>query len=307
VSWISRELAPLYAVVAATLDADGTLLEANAGFLRIAAMTGEPTPHVRVARVFVQPRFLDLVTAADGPDGEVYHGMMTMGSKPTDSRTLRGRVWRVNETLRLLAEYDVAELEQLTTNMLNLNREYSAAQFELAQTNLRLQQREAQIVALTLTDSLTGVGNHRHFEQELNTEIKRFERTGEPLSALMADLDHFKLINDRYGHDAGDRVLAAFGELLRLQLRATEIACRTGGEEFVVLLPHTALAEAKLTAERIRAVIAELRIAGLPRDVTASFGVASMTPDEDRATFLRRLDGALYQAKNTGRNCVVTG
>jgi diguanylate cyclase (GGDEF)-like protein len=305
-SWITRELAPLFAVVAATLGADGTLLEANAGFLRIAGLSGEPTPHVRVPRVFVQPKFLDLATAPAGADGEVYHGLMTMGSNPTDSRTLRGRVWRVDETLRVLAEYDVAELEQLTSQMLNLNRDYAAAQFELAQTNLKLQQREAQIVALTLTDSLTGVGNHRRFDQDLTTEIKRFERTGEPLSALMADLDHFKAINDGFGHDAGDKVLAAFGELLRQQLRATEVATRIGGEEFVVLLPHTALAEAILIAERLRAATAELRIPGLQRYVTASFGVATMTPNEDRVAFMRRLDQALYQAKNAGRNCVVT-
>jgi diguanylate cyclase (GGDEF)-like protein len=307
VSWITRELAPLCAVVAATLGADGTLLEANAGFLRIAGLTVEPIPHARVPRVFVQPKFLDLATAAIGADGEVYRGLMTMGSDLTDSRTLRGRVWRVEETLHVLAEYDIAELEQLTAKMLDLNRDYAAAQFELAQTNLKLQQREAQIVALTLTDSLTGVGNHRRFEQDLTTEIKRFERTGEPLSALMADLDHFKRINDSLGHDAGDRVLAAFGELLRLQLRATEIATRIGGEEFAVLLPHTALDEAKATAERLRAATAELRIQGLPLAVTASFGVAAMAMGEDRVAFIRRLDQALYQAKHAGRNCVAAG
>ena len=263
--------------------------------------------HARVPRVFVQPKFLDLVTAASGADGEVYRGLMTMGAEPTASRTLRGRVWRVDETLHVLAEYDIAELEQLTTNMLNLNRDYSAMQFELAQANLKLQQREAQIVALTLTDSLTGVGNHRRFEQDLTTEIKRFERTGEPLSALMVDLDHFKTINDNFGHDAGDQVLAAFGDLLLVQLRATEIATRIGGEEFVVLLPHTALGEAKATAERLRAATAELRIPGLPLDVTASFGVATMAPGEDRIAFMRRLDQALYRAKHAGRNCVVAG
>jgi len=307
VSWITRELAPLSAVVAATLGADGALLEANAGLLRIAGLTGVPIPHVRVPQLFVQPRFIDLVTAAAGVDDEVYHGLITMGAELTDTRTLRGRVWRVDETLRLLAEYDIAELEQLTANMLNLNRDYSATQFELARTNLKLQQREAQIVALTLTDSLTNVGNHRRFEQDLTTEIKRFERTGEPLSALMVDLDHFKQINDHHGHDAGDRVLAAFGELLRLQLRATEIATRIGGEEFVVLLPHTALDEAMLTAGRIRAATAELRIPGLALDVTASFGVATMATGEDRIAFMRRLDAALYQAKAAGRNCVVEG
>ena len=276
-------------------------------FCGIAGLTGEPTPHVRVPRVFVQPRFLDLATAAAGADGEVYHGPDDDGLRPHRHPHAARPGLAGGRDLRVLAEYDIAELEQLTAKMLDLNRDYAAAQFELAQTNLKLQQREAQIVALTLTDSLTGVGNHRRFEQDLTTEIKRFERTGEPLSALMADLDHFKLINDSFGHDAGDQVLAAFGDLLRVQLRATEIATRIGGEEFVVLLPHTALAEAMLTAERLRAATAELRIPGLPLDVTASFGVATMAPGEDRVAFMRRLDQALYQAKNAGRNCVVAG
>jgi len=304
--FVSGELSQLRAVVAARLDHHGVLKEANAGFLRLTPQRDTSAVGTRVAQLFVQPNFVSLQNAAAAADGQVHSGLMTLGDVATDeTRTLRGRVWRDDDELRVLAEYDIDELQTLASRMLELNRDYAAAQFELAQTNMKLQQREAQILALTLTDSLTGIGNHRRFEQELSTEIKRFERTGEPLSAFMADLDHFKQINDRYGHEAGDRVLAAFGELLRAELRATEVAARVGGEEFVVLLPQTELGDALITAERIRHATATVAIPSMPHRVTASFGVARMMSGEDRSGFMRRVDRALYRAKSTGRDRVV--
>jgi two-component system cell cycle response regulator len=230
-----------------------------------------------------------------------------MGDHMVAARTLRARVWRLDSRLRLLAEYDIEELERLNEKMLDLNRDYANAQLELAQANLKLQQREAQIVALTLTDSLTGLGNRRRLEQSLATEINRAQRTGGSLCAFMADLDHFKRINDTFGHEAGDKVLAAFGELLRGETRATEILARAGGEEFVVLMPQTDLARGLATAERIRAAIAAERIDPLPDGITASFGVAELAAGEQGDAFMRRVDKALYEAKHAGRNCVVVG
>ena len=205
----------------------------------------------------------------------------------------------------MLAEYDVAELEQLYDTVLALNREYANAQLELAQINLKLQQREAQILAISLTDPLTGIGNRRRLEQALATEVNRAERTGGSLSAFIADLDHFKRINDRYGHEAGDKVLAAFGEVLRRRTRATDIAARFGGEEFVVLMPATDLANAIAIAERIRAAIAGLQVEPLIEPVTASFGVVERGAGEPAHAFMRRADVALYEAKRQGRNRVV--
>jgi diguanylate cyclase (GGDEF)-like protein len=307
VSWIADELKPLVAIAAATLGDDGTLLEANAGFLRVGGAASMQTRGARAGSVFVQPKFATLTAAVPDADGEVYHGLLTIGDRMAETRTLRGRVWRHGANLRLLAEYDIDELERVNTKMLDLNRDYANAQFELAQTNLKLQQREAQIVALALTDSLTGLGNHRKFEQELAAEIKRSQRTGEPLCAYMADLDHFKRVNDTYGHETGDRLLAAFGELLRRQSRAGEIGTRIGGEEFVVLMPQTELAEGIIAAERLRSAIAEVRIAPVMETITSSFGVAMLAAGEAGDAFMRRVDRALYGAKHSGRNCVVAG
>jgi two-component system cell cycle response regulator len=299
------DLEHLLAVVAATLNDDGTLIDANAGFRRIVKMEGKDPIDAQVSRFFLQPTFATLAHTDARADGEVYRGLLTIGDHVT-TRTLRARVWRLDSRLRVVAEYDVDELERLNEKMPDLNRDYANAQLELTQANLKLRQREAQIVALTLTDSLTGLGNRRRFRQAMATEINRARRTGGSLCAFMADLDHFKRVNDTFGHEVGDKVLAAFGDLLR-QTRSTEVAARIGGEEFVVLMPHTDLAESMATAERIRVATAAMRVKPMPDGVTASFGVAKLAAGEDGNAFMLRIDKALYEAKHTGRNRVVAG
>jgi two-component system cell cycle response regulator len=304
VHFVPQELQPLLAVVAATLNGDGALLEANAGFHRIMNLTGPDSMGEHAARIFLQPSFAALLGATAGP-GEIYQGLMTLGDRLGGMRTLRGRVWRLAGTLRVVAEYDIDELERLNEKVLELNADYANAQLELAQTNLKLQQREAQIVALTLIDPLTGLGNRRRFDQALATEVSRSRRTGETLCAFMADLDHFKRVNDDFGHEAGDELLVAFAEMLRRQTRATEVVARVGGEEFVVLMPHTELKQGAAIAERMRGMTTAVRINSMPRGVTASFGVAELAAGEEASAFMRRVDKALYEAKHSGRDRVV--
>jgi diguanylate cyclase (GGDEF)-like protein len=207
----------------------------------------------------------------------------------------------------VLAEYDIEELERLNDYMLELNAEYANAQLELAQTNLKLRQRDAQIVALSLTDPLTGVGNRRQLEQGLEIEIGRAARTGGKLCVWMADFDHFKRVNDTYGHEAGDKVLKAFGDLLHRQTRSTDIVTRFGGEEFVVLMPNTNLEQALATGERIRKAFAAFLVEPLLEPVTVSAGVAELAAGEQGDALIRRVDEALFEAKRSGRNCVVGG
>jgi len=307
VAWITPELAPLLAIAAASLDQDGILLEANAGFMRL--INGEAPQQIgaHAAPFFRQPDFAALSRAAAGADGEIHRGLLTMGDYMAHTRTLRGRVWRAGAQLRVLAEYDVEELERLAATVLELNRDYASAQIELAQTNLKLKQREVQLLTVSLTDALTGVGNRRRLEQALPLEFSRFERSGTCLSAIMADLDHFKRVNDTYGHEAGDIVLAAFGAMLRAQTRPTDIVTRFGGEEFVILMPHTNLEQALIAAERIRAALAAARFSPLPGAITGSFGAAELARGEQADALLRRADLALYEAKQSGRNRVVAG
>jgi len=295
----------LLTVAVATLDTDGILVESNAGFLRLLPSPGEYPAGTQVAKFFVQPDFAALAQAAGAQDAEGYRGLLTIGDCAGASRTLRGRVWRTSAGIQLVAEYDIAELERLNQAMLDLSEESAVARQGLIRANFSLQQREAQSVETSLTDALTGVGNRRRLEQALVSEVSRVRRLGGTLSAIMADIDYFKRVNDGVGHAGGDKVLVRFGALLKAQCRATDIVARYGGEEFVLLLAHTSLAQAMTKAEKLRAAIAAETIGPLLQPVTCSFGVAELEHGEDGKSLVERADKALYQAKEGGRNQVV--
>jgi len=155
---------------------------------------------------------------------------------------------------------------------------------------------------LSRTDDLTGVGNRRFFDAELASRFEHAQRYGRPLTLVMIDIDHFKNVNDTFGHQAGDEVLQHVARVLQRNTRRSDFVARFGGEEFVVLLPETALLEGLQVAEKIRAAVpAE----NLPTRVTVSAGVAAIplqldTPEE----LVAAADRALYRAKEKGRNRV---
>jgi len=301
----SNDLDALLSVAAAVLDPDGVLLEANAGFLRLLSPDLARPIGTRVARFFIQPS-LAALAAATGKDGHPeYSGLLTIGDDRIKIRTLRGHVWRTTTGFRILAEYDITELETLTDTILDLNQDAAVAQHALTRSNVSLTQRQGELVEESFTDALTGVGNRRRLEQALAVELSRVRRGAGSLSVIMADIDHFKHVNDVYGHRAGDQVLARFGALLREQTRPTDVVTRFGGEEFVVLLPHTSLDQAMLKAEQFRAALAAHIIAPLTEPVTSSFGVAEISHEEEEQSLLDRVDAALYQAKEDGRDRVV--
>jgi diguanylate cyclase (GGDEF)-like protein len=169
---------------------------------------------------------------------------------------------------------------------------------------------EDDLRRLATTDPLTGANNRRRYNEISERELTRCKRYQHPLCVLMLDADHFKKVNDTYGHDAGDRVLKALASVCVRELRDVDVLGRFGGEEFTVTLPETTIETAMEAAERLRQALAETRVPlddGQEITFTVSIGAASLhDPDEKLADLLNRADQALYQAKQGGRNQVVS-
>ncbi|MGO8091103.1 PleD family two-component system response regulator [Rhizobium leguminosarum] len=186
----------------------------------------------------------------------------------------------------------------------------SLTQIRRKRYNDRLRASVKQTIELAVTDPLTGLYNRRYLDNHLNVLFNRSMARGRPLSVLITDIDRFKHVNDTYGHDGGDEVLREFSNRVRSTIRGADLACRYGGEEFVVVMPDTSPEIAAAVAERLRAAIENapfmLKHSGEALNVTASFGIASriasvLTPGQ----LMKQADLALYEAKNTGRNRVV--
>jgi two-component system cell cycle response regulator len=171
----------------------------------------------------------------------------------------------------------------------------------------RLRDNVQMTIEMAVTDGLTGLHNRRYLERHLTALVQQAAARDKPLSVLVLDIDHFKAINDGYGHAVGDDVLREFSRRLRKTVRGIDLACRLGGEEFVVAMPDTDAALALVVAERLRQKIATERFripeTGESIAVTVSIGVASMeSADETPDLLLKRADRALYSAKKEGRN-----
>jgi diguanylate cyclase (GGDEF)-like protein len=178
----------------------------------------------------------------------------------------------------------------------------------LERRNEDLRALSERLQGLSATDALTGIANRRTFDERLAIEVARSNRYGAPLSLVMIDLDHFKELNDRFGHPAGDEVLRRVGVLIDREKRLGDVVARYGGEEFAAILPHTEPRAAMIWAERVRQMIAgtEVRSEAGSLNITASFGVAGAAAERARPEgLLEGADQALYEAKRQGRNRVV--
>ncbi len=177
-----------------------------------------------------------------------------------------------------------------------------------------LKQAYREIKALSIIDSVTGCYNRRYLEEKLPGEIKRAQRYRRDLSIVMCDLDHFKMINDTYGHQVGDMVLHAFASRIQNVIRKDiDWMARYGGEEFLIVFPETSIDNAYRKADMLRRLIAENRLGVSERDqiyITASFGVSGLPAESDRdhvvaSELIGNADACLYRAKMAGRNCVI--
>lgn len=174
---------------------------------------------------------------------------------------------------------------------------------------MELRESVNNTMALAVTDTLTGLYNRRYFERHINVLLGKAQEQERDMALMILDIDHFKSVNDNHGHDVGDSVLKEFSARLKRNIRGVDLACRFGGEEFVVLMPDTDLGQAEAVAERVRQSIADKPFevgAQRPLSVTVSVGVSMREGDADTPESLtKRADVALYRAKREGRNRVI--
>jgi two-component system cell cycle response regulator len=173
----------------------------------------------------------------------------------------------------------------------------------------RLRDHMQMSIEMAITDALTGLYNRRYMETHISSLVEQAAARGKPLAVLVLDIDYFKSVNDAHGHDAGDEVLREFALRMRKSIRGIDLACRYGGEEFVIIMPESDLAAATVVAERLRRRIASepfLIQQGTRRiDATISIGIAALQDADNPASVIKRADQALYRAKREGRNRVV--
>ena len=180
----------------------------------------------------------------------------------------------------------------------------------LPNISTRLRDNAYKSIELAITVALTGLNNRRYMEMHLASLVEQDAAHGKPIAVLIMDIEYFKAVNDNQGHDAGDNLLREFSLRIRKSIRNIDLACRYGGEEFVIVMPETDMAVATMVAERIRRRIATepfaIQQGARTLGVTISIGIAAIaSPDDTAAAILKRADTALYRAKRDGRNRVV--
>lgn len=223
----------------------------------------------------------------------------------------RGKVVEWNEdgsVARMIGAHRYAHdekllLEQLKSQNKTLEQHVAEHIRELTRVNAELKQKVQEAERLATTDALTSVANRYQFEKTLSHEVERAHRFNQSLSLISIDIDEFKEVNDEFGHATGDLVLVKLTKLISETIREIDLIARWGGDELMVILPHTALAEAKVVAEKLQGLIAETTITDKLK-MTCSFGVAELQKDETAMSLSIRADNALYKSKTAGRNAV---
>jgi len=280
------------------LDAQERIIDSNPAAQRLLQL-----PHSSLgldARKALAERAAVLVPPASPVEGPVE---VAMGSGPARYLTVRRAVLRDRRGIpsgELLLLHDTTDRRQAEAKLRHANDQLQAQlrEIEALQSELREQ---------AIRDKLTGLFNRRYLQETLARELSLADRRSLPLAIIMLDVDRFKAVNDNYGHSAGDDVLRALGSLLTARTRASDVACRYGGDEFMLAMPGMPRDTALERAEHIRLAFSQLLFRGQKGEfaVTLSGGVASYPEDGDcDEALVRSVDAALYAAKHAGRNCI---
>lgn len=305
--FVADFLRPLRGLLLVVLDIDGILVDANRGFLDLMgnATIASATPAM-VRAVFINPTLGEILArAATAENGSIIHsGRMTFGAR-SETESWLGEISFRDRFVLVVCEPDIDEERRLRRQLFELIDEYAAQERELARSRREIARHAAQMEQQALTDTLTGLPNRRQFDSLMRSHFELAKRSGQSLAMIMLDLDHFKRVNDSFGHPEGDRMLQGVATALQGNVRTGDVVARWGGEEFSVLAPNTDAAGAVALAERLREAVERMDPAqGLPQ-ITVSAGVAVLRSGEAVEDIVNRVDRALYQAKNEGRNRVI--
>ncbi len=281
---------------------------------------GDGVALTREIRRLFYSRALQIVLMTDRSDEEVLRRAMEVGAddyvgKPMQPLEVKLRVRaaaiRLREQLDLIHEREfyrqaAKEEEQLSARVLDQNVHLRRAYDRIEEQNRDLARMNRQLQRVARYDSLSGLMNRMSLFHVLDVEIERSLRSNSGLCILMIDIDHFKIVNDERGHACGDALIRRIGEILRNERRKYDYAGRYGGEEFLMVLPNTAIADAAVVADRVRMRFSEEAVEcdGASISVTASIGVARFRSGETRDMWISRADRAMYVAKQRGRNRV---
>ena len=218
---------------------------------------------------------------------------------------VRGRLDTIGQHLQEFRQRETTRATLIGTR--NEQMRVRVAELEAEATRLHNQLKEEQ--RLSSVDVLTQLPNRLAYEKRIAEELQRWQRFAQPTTVIAWDVDHFKRVNDSYGHRAGDRVLRAVADCLASRLRSTDFLARYGGEEFVMILVNTSLADGLRLTDAMRVAIGALKFhfRGTPISITISGGITALQTGDDAGTAFERADKALYAAKEGGRNCCVSG
>jgi diguanylate cyclase (GGDEF)-like protein len=296
---LRRFMEELGGVAGAVLDEDKRIVVCNSQFAQLAGL-GEPTG--TALSEFAAPVQGSSILLP--PDGAAWNVTFHLTNRTQGVEECKMHVFHEEGEYLLLCDELVRRDDRAVVSMARLNDELTDLNRELEKKTRALEKANKTIKRMARTDPLTELANRRHFQEEMETRLSEAGRHEFPVAVAMGDLDHFKGINDTFGHDAGDKVLKLFAKILKDSCRKEDLPARWGGEEFIVLMPHTSAEEGYKLTERVRQALEESSIPEIDRAITASFGVAEFQRGDDANSLVTRADGALYEAKESGRNRV---
>ncbi len=294
-----KEEAPLLFLL---VDQEGKIISKNS---YSEALFGYSVVNQNVRDLFVLfGENLELSEKVKNPEKAYRLNLQTYTNLP---ETLYIHFYPVDDKILILGNVNMLEIEQLRKQLISTSSELNSVNRQLQKKNAQLEQATAQLEEMARTDPLTKLSNRRAFYESIVKEVIRFERNKRPFSIVMMDIDHFKKVNDTYGHDCGDYVLVTISNLIRSEIRKQDLLGRWGGEEFIMLLPDTDTKGACKLAEKIRTNIekADFKYFKYSFTVTLTFGVCEFTQQYKIKECITYADQALYQGKKSGRNKVI--